>query len=217
MPRRTWSQLPFGEKLTVLSVALAIIAIVVAILASLFSGLLTPEARNFLHLDHPTLTPAHAAVGSSSPTRTTPPSPITQSSNTPTPSSKNSLLTCVSGSLCLSYPMTIWIASIVTHLDGTSTWNFQIVNGTTTIDSYLDLFIGNNASDGIPGGNGSIQYGPLKLTPNENPQIPITVRYVPSNTALVQVTLRFLLKGSAGSVDYSQACTYSDAQKTCQP
>jgi hypothetical protein len=216
MPRRTWSQLSFGEKIGVLTLIVAITGIVLGGVFSLLSGLLTPEARTLLHLDQPTLTPAHAVVESASPTRTTSPSPIPQS-NTPTPPSKHSSLTCVSGSLCLSYPMTIWIASIVTHLDGTSTWNFQIVNGATTIDSYLNLFIGNSASDGITGGNGSVQYGPLKLSSNENPLVPITVRYTPSDKALVKITLSFLLRGSAGSVDLSQACTYSAAQKTCQP
>jgi len=58
-----------------------------------------------------------------------PPNITSTASAQPTaPPGGNTAFTCTSGSVCLSYSMTIQNTAIMIHQDNTSTWSFHITN-----------------------------------------------------------------------------------------
>lgn len=141
-------------------------------------------------------------------TASAPASSIITSQTTPAPlRPKNKPFTCTSGSLCLSFPMTIQNTAILINQDNTSTWSFQITNnGSRSLDGYLNVRIG----------DAGVQYGQLRLIPDEAVLISVTVRFAPSDNAVLAIALVFNDIASGQHFGYSQSCTYFASQNICQ-
>ena len=142
------------------------------------------------------------------PTASAPASTIITSQTTPAPlRPKNKPFTCTSGSLCLSFPMNIQNTAILINQDNTSTWSFQITNnGSRSLDGYLNGRIG----------DAGVQYGQLRLIPDEAVLISVTVRFAPSDNAVLAIALVFNDIASGQHFGYSQSCTYFASQNTCR-
>ena len=197
----------------------AIIGALATILAALIGGIFILRSSADIH---PTPTPIVTST-SSPPTATsvTPvpatPTPTPSPTITPNPTATNSQsggnkpLTCTSGTLCSTYPMTIVITTVTIASIGSSTWNFKITNsGPQPIDAYVYGYIDYNEFNAYG--------GEVQVAPNGVQTVPITFpAYAPTPGTLQNPQLKFEILPQASSVVYySQTCTYQASQNTCQ-
>jgi len=169
----------------------------IATIAALLFAIFTWVVPNMNHGDDGTPTPAIISTVNftSSPTNTPPP---------PTRS-----LTCLSGTLCSTYSMNIWLTSVDSNSTSTSsTWNFLIIN---TGNNTLNLTY--NVSIVLQGINGEgLSNEVLNLKPNDRESISVPVDFVPPNASMVDIYFDFTvvrLSEVTSKIHYMQSCQYS--------
>ena len=189
------------------------IGVIIAI-ATLLFAIFVWLVPSITHSGNSTLTPSITqtlqAVISRNPTTNTP-SPTNVPTASTSSNNGNKPLTCTSGILCNSYPMTIVITNVEIPGTGQSTWGFQITNtGTQAIDAYLYAYIDFDEFREYA--------GELQLMPNQTQPISVTFpAYAPVNDTTQTPKLKFEILPSATTVVYySQNCTYLASQNDCQ-
>ena len=188
--------------------------LVAAILGALITGFFSLKNSDGIQ---PTPTPIMTST-SIPPTATPTPTPSPPLAPTATPDpmattpqqSGNKPLTCTSGTLCTTYPMTIVITTVTIASIGTSTWDFQITNtGTQPFDAYVYGY--------IDFGEFHVYGGEVHIPPNGTQTVSITFpAYAPTPGTLQTPELKFEILPQVPEVYYSQNCTYQAGQNTCQ-